>query len=79
MAEQDKDKWQGRGKNIAGNIKEKAGQLTDDEEMEAEGRADRAKGKAQEAWGETKEKAEGAWEKTKEKAGEVRDKARRNT
>jgi uncharacterized protein YjbJ (UPF0337 family) len=45
---------------IEGELKEKEGELTDDKLREGQG-------KAQSAWGETKDKAEDAWDETKDK------------
>jgi len=67
MAEQDKDKWQGRGRQVTGDIKERVGKLTDDEEMAEEGRAEQAKGKVQETVGKAKEKLEDVAEDLKDK------------
>ncbi|MDQ3121648.1 MAG: CsbD family protein [Actinomycetota bacterium] len=51
---------------IEGKAKEVEGQVTGDESREAEG-------KAQGAWGETKDKADDAWEGVKDKVGDVVD------
>ena len=48
---------------IEGELKETEGKLTDDKLREGEG-------KAQSAWGETKEKADDAWESTKDEVDE---------
>lgn len=52
---------------IEGKLKETEGSLTGDEAREAQG-------KAQGAWGKTKDKADDAWDEAKEKAGELKDK-----
>ena len=49
---------------IEGKAKEVEGKITDDESREAEG-------KAQGAWGETKDKVDDAWEGAKDKVGDV--------
>jgi uncharacterized protein YjbJ (UPF0337 family) len=51
---------------IEGNIKEAEGKLTGDEELEREG-------EAQDAWGKAKDSADDAWEKTKDAADDVKD------
>jgi uncharacterized protein YjbJ (UPF0337 family) len=40
---------------IKGKAKEHAGKLTDDEDLEARGKGDQAKGNAKEAWNDTKD------------------------
>jgi uncharacterized protein YjbJ (UPF0337 family) len=56
MVRQSKDKWAGRGKQGQGKLKEQAGKLTGDKDAKAEGVDDQIEGKAQGAWGKTKEK-----------------------
>ena len=56
MAEQDKHKWEGRGDEVGGKVKEVAGKATGNEDLEAEGKADQAKGKVKETYGKIKEK-----------------------
>jgi uncharacterized protein YjbJ (UPF0337 family) len=51
---------------IEGNVKEKAGKLTDDEQLEREG-------KGQESWGKSKDKARDAWDKGKDAADDAKD------
>jgi uncharacterized protein YjbJ (UPF0337 family) len=51
---------------IEGNVKEKAGKLTDDEKLEREG-------KAQESWGKSKDKARDAWDDGKDAVDEAKD------
>ena len=65
MARQSREKWQGWGKQVMGKGKEKVGELTRDEELEAEGHIDQLEGKAQEAKGKLKEKARGLRDKTR--------------
>ena len=48
---------------IEGNLKEAEGKITGDEELEREG-------EAQDAWGKAKDSADDAWEKTKDAADE---------
>lgn len=58
MAQQSKDKWTGRGKQLKGKAKEKLGQLSGNEEVEAEGLGEQVEGKVQETWGKAKEEIE---------------------
>ena len=51
---------------IEGNLKEGAGKVTGDEELEREG-------EAQGAWGKAKDSADEAWDKTKDAADAVKD------
>jgi uncharacterized protein YjbJ (UPF0337 family) len=51
---------------IEGNIKEGAGKVTGDEELEREG-------EAQDAWGKAKDKADDAWESTKDAVDDAKD------
>ena len=51
---------------IEGNLKEGAGKVTGDEELEREG-------EAQGAWGKAKDSADDAWDKTKDAADDVKD------
>ena len=51
---------------IEGNLKEAEGKLTGDEELEREG-------EAQDALGKAKDSADDAWEKTKDAAGDAKD------
>lgn len=53
----DKDRIEGPLKEAGGKAKEEWGDLTDDEEREAEGQADQVEGKVQTEWGEGKDKA----------------------
>jgi uncharacterized protein YjbJ (UPF0337 family) len=43
------DKFEAKGEEVKGRIKETAGRATDDEEMEAEGTAERVKGNLKQA------------------------------
>ena len=51
----DHDRVEGAAKNVGGNIKEAAGKLVGDEKLKAEGRADQAEGKVQNAVGGMKD------------------------
>lgn len=56
MATPNKDEFEGKWEQLKGSVKDKAGELTNDEELEAEGEVQHAEGEAQESWGKTKRK-----------------------
>ena len=51
----DKDRVEGKAKDLAGRIQRQAGEWTGDEESQAEGAAKQAEGKVQNAWGQVKD------------------------
>jgi uncharacterized protein YjbJ (UPF0337 family) len=51
----DKDRIEGPLKEAGGKAREEWGDLTGDEETEAEGQADQVEGKVQNKWGEAKD------------------------
>jgi uncharacterized protein YjbJ (UPF0337 family) len=51
-----KDEIKGKGKQIEGTIKNKAGKLTDNPKLEAKGEAERVAGKLQEKSGKARRK-----------------------
>jgi len=53
----DKQRIEGGLKKATGTIKEKAGQMTGDRDLEAEGKADKAEGKVRSAVGHVKDAA----------------------
>lgn len=55
----DKDRIEGAAKNIGGKLKEGIGNLTGDEKLKAEGKADQIEGKAQNAIGGIKDTLKG--------------------
>ncbi|MET4684750.1 CsbD family protein [Brevundimonas faecalis] len=55
----DHDRIEGAAKTIGGRIKEAAGKLTGDEKLKAEGRAEQAAGKVQNAVGGLKDAFKG--------------------
>jgi uncharacterized protein YjbJ (UPF0337 family) len=57
---------------IEGDIKEKAGKLTGDKELEGDG-------KSQESWGKSKDKARDAWDDTKDAVDDAKDSLDRRT
>ncbi len=58
----DHDRVEGAAKNLGGNIKEGAGKLTGDSKLQAEGKADQAKGKMQNAVGGAKDTVRDAFD-----------------
>jgi uncharacterized protein YjbJ (UPF0337 family) len=57
---------------VEGRVKEGAGKLTGDDELEREG-------EAQQSWGDAKDKARGAWDDTKDAAEDVKDSVDKRT
>jgi uncharacterized protein YjbJ (UPF0337 family) len=57
---------------IEGRVKEGAGKVTGDEELEREG-------EAQGAWGDAKDKAGDAWDKAKDAADDAKDSVDKRT
>ena len=55
----DKDRVEGSARNVGGKIKEGLGKATGDSKTEAEGKADQAKGKLQNAIGGIKDALKG--------------------
>ncbi len=54
MAIPNKDETEGKWEQFKGTVKDKAGELTGDDELEAEGEAQHAEGETQETWGKFK-------------------------
>lgn len=54
MATTNPDEVDGKWEQVKGTVKEKVGQATGDDEMEAEGTAQDAAGETQETWGKFK-------------------------
>ncbi len=55
----EKDRVEGSGKKMKGDIKEKAGEVLGDEKMKDEGKADKVTGKIQNAIGGVKDAIKG--------------------
>ncbi|HEV8141272.1 MAG TPA: CsbD family protein [Methylomirabilota bacterium] len=53
-----KDELKGKAKQVKGSIKQKAGEVTDNPDLEAEGAIDQAAGKVQEGFGTAKRKTQ---------------------
>jgi len=54
------DQIKGKAEKAKGYVKEKTGEITGNENLEAEGAAERVAGKARETYGKAKEKAKDA-------------------
>lgn len=54
MSIPNKDEVEGKFEQAKGWVKDKAGEVTNDPELEAEGEAERVSGKTQEGWGKVK-------------------------
>lgn len=52
----DKDRIEGAGKELKGRMKDSAGSATNDQQMQAEGKFDKAEGKVQQNVGKAKDK-----------------------
>ena len=57
-----------------GRVKQAADDLTDDDDLKAEGKGDELLGKAKGALGDLRDKAEGALDSAKDKVDDARDK-----
>jgi uncharacterized protein YjbJ (UPF0337 family) len=55
----DKDRIEGKGKDVVGKAKEKIGKTTGDRKTERSGKADQVEGKIQKGYGEAKDAARG--------------------
>lgn len=62
MAIFNNDEVKGKWEQAKGTVKDKAGEVTGDTELEAEGEAQQAGGEAQEGWGTVKRKVSNAIE-----------------
>lgn len=56
MSTPNKDEVEGKWEQVKGTVKDKAGEITGDKDLEAEGEVQNAEGEAQESWGEAKRK-----------------------
>ena len=54
MSVPNKDEVEGKWEQTKGWVKDKAGEVTGDDELEAEGKAQNAAGETQETWGKVK-------------------------
>jgi uncharacterized protein YjbJ (UPF0337 family) len=63
----DEDRIKGKVDDVAGRVKRQTGEWTGDEELQSEGTADQAKGKAQNTWGKIKDAARDAVDDMRDK------------
>jgi uncharacterized protein YjbJ (UPF0337 family) len=64
----DKDRAEGKVKDIAGRVKRQVGEWTGDGRLQDEGTMDQAEGKVQNAWGKVKDAVKGDDRKKDENA-----------
>ncbi len=64
----DKDRVEGKVKDVAGRVERQVGEWTGDKEAQAHGAAKQAEGKVQNTWGKVKDAARSATSDTKEPA-----------
>jgi len=69
----DKDRIEGKMEDLKGQVKRKVGEWTGDKEMESEGAAEQAKGKAQNVIGKIKDAGRDAVDKLKNRRDELDD------
>jgi uncharacterized protein YjbJ (UPF0337 family) len=78
----DKDRMEGKMKDLKGRVKRQVGEWTGDSESQAEGTADQAEGKIQNAFGNVKDKVRDITDRTDNEADraadDVEDKGRRS-
>ncbi len=55
-----KDRFEGKVKDVAGRVERQAGEWTDDPKLQVKGAAKQAEGKVQNAWGKAKDAAKQA-------------------
>jgi uncharacterized protein YjbJ (UPF0337 family) len=75
----DEEGWcamSGKSDQVKGKVKEAAGVLTGDKDLESEGKADRRTGEAEEKIDDAKDKVEEVVDLTKDKVEEVADKTK---
>lgn len=68
-----RDEMQGKAEKAKGYVKDKAGEILNDPDLEAEGEVERGKGTLREGYGKAKEKVGDAVESVKDKAREAAD------
>lgn len=68
-----KDELKGKIDQAKGYVKEKAGELTDDPELEIQGKVEKAGGKVREAYGQAKREAKEVVDRVKESLEEEED------
>jgi uncharacterized protein YjbJ (UPF0337 family) len=70
-----KDRVEGKLKDVAGRVERQAGEWTDDPEKQAKGIAKQAEGKAQNAWGKAKDAVNDAASKPPKRTEDPEDPA----
>ena len=78
MGVHDEEGWcamSAKSDQVKGQVKQAAGVLTGDKDLESEGKSDRRTGEAEEEVDDAKDKVDEVIDVTKDKAEEVRDKA----
>jgi uncharacterized protein YjbJ (UPF0337 family) len=69
----DKDRVEGKVKDVAGRVERQVGEWTGDTEKQAHGAAKQAEGKVQNAWGKVKDAAKSATRENNAEASEVKE------
>ena len=69
----DKDRAEGKMKDIKGRVERQVGEWTGDEEAQEKGIADQAEGKAQNAWGKIKDAGRDALDDVKDRDRDRKD------
>jgi uncharacterized protein YjbJ (UPF0337 family) len=67
----DKNRVEGKGKDIAGRVKRQVGEWTGDSKLQDEGTMEQAEGNVQNAWGKVKDKARDLTDDVKRKDDKV--------
>ena len=70
-----KDTVEGKAKDIAGRVERQVGEWTDDPNLQVKGAAKQAEGKAQNAWGKTKDAVDDAAKKPSTNQADANDQA----
>jgi uncharacterized protein YjbJ (UPF0337 family) len=71
----DKDRVEGKLKDVKGRVKRQVGEWTGDEKTQAEGAAEQAEGKIQNAWGKVKDAGRDVLDRTKSSQPAQREQA----
>jgi uncharacterized protein YjbJ (UPF0337 family) len=67
------DKIKGKFEDVKGRVKRQVGEWTGDENAQAEGAMDQAKGKVQNAWGNVKDGVKDAFDKDRDENVDRKD------
>lgn len=71
-----KDRVEGKVKDVAGRVQRQAGEWTDDPEQQVKGTAKQVEGKVQNAWGQAKDASEKASKPARKEPVESEDEAK---